>query len=83
MKTWAFLAIGCAGFSMCAPLAVAAKDPARIANDQIYFSLSAEQRVDPKPKSALRFIEGATVNGSLKPGDSLPPQSVGVFVYER
>lgn len=44
---------------------------------------SAEQRLDPKPKGALRFVEGATVTGPLRPGDPLPPQSVGVLVYER
>lgn len=44
---------------------------------------TAEQRVQPKPKDELRFVEGATVHGALSPGDVLPPESVGVLVYER
>jgi hypothetical protein len=48
-----------------------------------YNHTSREQPFAPKLNQPLRFVEGATVNGSFQPGDSLPAQSVAVLVYEK
>ncbi len=48
-----------------------------------YNHTSRAQTFSPKTRQPLRFVEGATVNGSFQPGDSLPPQSVAVLVYAQ
>lgn len=48
-----------------------------------YNHSSRTKAFTPKLSQPLRFVEGATVNGSFQPGDNLPAQSVAVLVYER
>jgi hypothetical protein len=44
---------------------------------------SRDQPFTPKLKQPLRFVEGATLSGPFRPGDSLPGQSLAVLIYEK
>ena len=37
----------------------------------------------PTVKDQWHFVEGATVSGAFKPGDTLPAQSIAVLVYSK